>query len=758
MNARWLGCLSLVILQTNAFAATDQWTGGYVGLIAGGAYSSFSPQTMTQAQPWLSQPVANTINQVGRQTINAAGFLNGIEGGYNWQFNRLVFGLETDLSSASTNGSTTTGAVNNTLYPDGQLVINSYASSNWLFTARPRIGVVVNNWLLFATGGLGLTVLQTDFMFTDNHEAFESKRVNQLKAGMVFGAGFETGLTNYLSLKAEYRLLYFNNTSADSMCEHDIHGQTFLNAVSLRTSLIQVGINYHFNEKSFANLFDETLWQTEFGVRAFLSDGMTGAPQPLLNNTGSVLVSRLIYGDMQAISEEAFLRIDHATGIFVKGNLGAGSITHGQLNDEDFPAGNAYSNTSSDLQGNLSYATVDLGYSFLKTVAAKTGAFVGLQYYAQNIGAYGCTQMAGSDVCVPTNDFNNVLGIKEEDTYRSIRLGFNSVLQLTELLSLNAEAAYVPLVDFRGLDNHNLRELVGPEFSSYGTGTMLEAILGYQFAPSWNVGIGARYWAWNMREGTVTFDFQGDPQNFTQSGRYNAERYGVFLQLSYKNKENTNLNLFTSANDWRGFYVGGFLGGAFSDTRWHDPFNSTVSDLGGMNIAGFGDKVHTTGPVGGLDVHYNWQRDKWVYGLGVNVSALDMRGENTLFSGLGGINGQVINNYLGRFVGRFGTTYLRSLFYLDAGVAMLNTKYALNGNTSILNLGAQNKTINNWGYTAGIGVEYALTDHFTSNVEYDYIAIPNHSIYFGDISMLNNSRIAVDQQMNVFKLGFNYKI
>ncbi len=44
-----------------------------------------------------------------------------------------------------------------------------------------------------------------------------------------------------------------------------------------------------------------------------------------------------------------------------------------------------------------------------------------------------------------------------------------------------------------------------------------------------------------------------------------------------------------------------------------------------------------------------------MYGIAASISKADIRGENTLFSGFCGINGQEIGNYLGTVVGRIGS-------------------------------------------------------------------------------------------------------
>jgi hypothetical protein len=93
------------------------------------------------------------------------------------------------------------------------------------------------------------------------------------------------------------------------------------------------------------------------------------------------LTSRIQFDGLGAFSGETFAHLDHSSGVFVKGFLGAGKVNRGSQNDEDFPAGVAYSNTLSSASGHIAYGTADVGYTFLKTPTAKVSAFVGYNYY-----------------------------------------------------------------------------------------------------------------------------------------------------------------------------------------------------------------------------------------------------------------------------------------------------------------------------------------------------------------------------------------
>ena len=786
------------------------WTGFYVGATAGAAWGQYTPRTSTVNDGYIGPRGAAAIAAAGMQTINPTGFVAGLAGGYNWQIGSVVLGLEADLQAVDLEGATGSGAIP---YPAkaGTFTITSYGSTDWLFTARPRLGwVMPNHWLLYATGGLAVTQLHSNFSFVDSHHVFESGSIDAPKAGYAVGGGVEAPLTDRLSVKAEYLFVDFGNTAgsvtANSLAPF-FPNQTFTHSAGLRADVVRAGLNYRFGGadaplspdlfmsfhapawKARPPFFAD--WEIETGARLWLSSGNLGAPQPLLDvpsladmpprccaprapapaaavtPPANVLASRLTFGGMDAASGEVFARLNHSSGFFVKGYLGAGEINKGHLNDEDFPAGPTYSNTLSSALGHLGYATIDVGYNVWRSVGAKVGPFVGYNYYTQAIDTFGCTQVAGSTPC-STALPSALLGLTESDSFNSLRVGLSSEVMLTERVRLTADAAYIPWVSFSGLDDHLSRQLLGPETANRGNGVMLEAILDYYLTPAWSVGVGARYWAWNTSTGSVIFDFLTAPTPIPEMGRFTTERYGVFAQSSYRwgdppapASEHPILAkaavVASGPMNWTGFYVGGHLGGGWSDAQWSDPFGSTVGPGGFLNVAGFGDVTHATGLLGGGQIGGDWQMGRFVVGVEADADAANMRGENTCFSGLGGINCQHAVSALGAITGRLGFAWDRSLAYAKGGGAWTDTSYNLLGNTGALTLGTGGTTLDRWGGTVGGGIEYALTNYWRALAEYDHIGVPSATVSFPSVAVINTQPIGVKQSVNLFKLGVNYK-
>ena len=97
----------------------------------------------------------------------------------------------------------------------------------------------------------------------------------------------------------------------------------------------------------------------DFGLRFWY--GRSSTAKNLHDNTGSLLVSRLTYGDLNIFAAEAYARFDLNRRWFLKGYVGGGGLRNGNLKDEDFPPVVPYSATwSVQENGSPIYANVDV--------------------------------------------------------------------------------------------------------------------------------------------------------------------------------------------------------------------------------------------------------------------------------------------------------------------------------------------------------------------------------------------------------------
>src|SRR5262245_23011181 len=118
------------------------WSGFYVGANVGGAWGKFDPTTTTVFSPigYFAASSVPAVNAVGAQTINPSTFTGGVQAGFNWQTGSIVFGGEVDFNSFHLSG----GASGSGIYPccaPAGFTVTSAAHTDWLFTARARLGI-----------------------------------------------------------------------------------------------------------------------------------------------------------------------------------------------------------------------------------------------------------------------------------------------------------------------------------------------------------------------------------------------------------------------------------------------------------------------------------------------------------------------------------------------------------------------------------------------------------------------------------------
>jgi opacity protein-like surface antigen len=526
------------------------WAGAYIGTHSGAAWGTTH----------FSDPFGPSIYG---DNVSTPASLFGAQIGYNWQapHSPWVFGVEADVSAlASDPGGTNTCLAFSGLFISANCRVHTEATT----TFTGRVGYATGpqgRTLLYVKGGLAGVDDHIDIATNAILPPFETS-ATVWKWGGTVGAGIERALTPAWSVKLEYDYLGFGSSSMATPIGFSFAtGFTPGNTTNVTQNVqeVKLGLNYKFGTDPWAGggaawpvaapaypvkaplykappaLAWAPGWEFEGGGRYWYSSGsfqkdLSSGTTPA---TANVLNSRLTY-DSTANSGEFFGRIDSPWKLFVKGFVGGGRISGGQLNDEDWNLGPGigYSNTiSTPVTGSIGYGTIDGGYDFLRGPWYKVGGFVGYNYYNEDKSAFGCVQIGSplSD-CVPSIP-SSTLVITENDTWNSLRLGTNAEFMAFPNVKVTADAAWLPYVTFNGTDNHVLRALISPEHGN-GQGVQLETIISYYITPAFSVGVGGRYWAMWTNNNAYT-NFGGAPCP-CQALPSKTERDGVFVQASYK--------------------------------------------------------------------------------------------------------------------------------------------------------------------------------------------------------------------------------
>lgn len=231
------------VYKAAVVAPAFSWSGCYVGVNAGVGWnhSDFG----TNVDPGSHFSVAANlalINAAGTGTANKTGFVGGGQIGCNWQTGAIVYGVEGDFNAFSATATLEQTAAT-TL---GPVTMTNSMKTNWLATARARVGYAFDRSLIYVTGGVAFADLRyTETWSEPAFPAFGTSTVSKTKAGAVIGAGWEYAFTNNWSAKAEYLHVRFGSVSNDWLLTtatgttNAVHGSAKLSA-----NIFRLGLNY----------------------------------------------------------------------------------------------------------------------------------------------------------------------------------------------------------------------------------------------------------------------------------------------------------------------------------------------------------------------------------------------------------------------------------------------------------------------------------------------------------------------------------
>lgn len=198
---------------------------------------------------------------------------------------------------------------------------------------------------------------------------------------------------------------------------------------------------------------------------------------------------------------------------------------------------------------------------------------------------------------------------------------------------------------------------------------------------------------------------------------------------------------------WEGYYAGGFAGAAWSSIHAAD--NVIVLTSSGIVPV---DPLSSTGLMGGVQLGYNLQYGRFVYGIEAEFGGLDdgasVSFTNPSLHGLLHITSSA--GFFGDVAGRAGVLSWNTLFYAKAGFAFFTGDVRLSdGQGGVLQ---DSSTFTGW--TVGAGVEYPLAPDWTIKAEYQYfdLANDNSGCCLSGASMSVHNTITA----NAVKIGFNW--
>jgi outer membrane immunogenic protein len=190
--------------------ACAQFGGFYVGGNVGWGYGEHKFRDLDGFGPLNGAFLPNEAS------ASVSGFVAGVQGGYNWQFRCTVFGIEADYNFADIDHDRSfTGPF------AGAATLALSSSLQSFGTIRTRTGVIVDNVLLYVTGGLAFANTERSVALTFpgapqfNQGPFTDEKT---RWGLALGFGAEWAFAPNWSWKTEVLYARFEKEENTFTC------------------------------------------------------------------------------------------------------------------------------------------------------------------------------------------------------------------------------------------------------------------------------------------------------------------------------------------------------------------------------------------------------------------------------------------------------------------------------------------------------------------------------------------------------------
>jgi opacity protein-like surface antigen len=220
---------------------------------------------------------------------------------------------------------------------------------------------------------------------------------------------------------------------------------------------------------------------------------------------------------------------------------------------------------------------------------------------------------------------------------------------------------------------------------------------------------------------------------------------------------------FAARFNWTSCYLGGHIGGGFAHKNITDPVQLVQDSFLGP---GSTDGITTVSPaprgvvIGGqIGCDYQFA-PSWVVGIEGAASGSTMKGSTIVGLPLGNPDTALVEaktDFLTSVTARVGYAFDNVLLYAKAGGALAGDRYDVSGSfagTPFGFVGLENRI----GWTAGGGVEWAFSQHWSASVEYDYYQFGHRVIAMSDPTNVFLGNVDLRQNIQVVKAGLNFHV
>jgi len=219
---------------------------------------------------------------------------------------------------------------------------------------------------------------------------------------------------------------------------------------------------------------------------------------------------------------------------------------------------------------------------------------------------------------------------------------------------------------------------------------------------------------------------------------------------------------FAERFNWTGCYGGIHLGGGFATKDITDPVQ-LVQDSFIAPGATVGVTTINPGPsgvvIGGqIGCDYQFAASSVVIGIEGSASGSTMKANKLVALPLSVpdvATVQANTDFLTSVTARVGYAFDNVLLYVKGGGALAGDKYEVSGSFAGAPYdfrGLENRV----GWTAGAGVDWAFSQHWSANFEYDYYGFGHGTVNMVDPITGFSGPVTIGQHVQVVKAGLNF--
>jgi outer membrane immunogenic protein len=220
---------------------------------------------------------------------------------------------------------------------------------------------------------------------------------------------------------------------------------------------------------------------------------------------------------------------------------------------------------------------------------------------------------------------------------------------------------------------------------------------------------------------------------------------------------------FAARFNWTSCYLGGHLGGGFAHKDITDPVQLVQDSFLGAGSTN-GITTVSPGPSGvviGGQIGCDYQfASSWVVGIEGAASGSTMKASRTVGLPLGNPDTALVRastDFLPSVTARLGYAFDNVLVYARGGVALAGDRFNVTGSFAGAPFAFEGLD-NRLGWTAGGGVDWAFSHHWSANIEYDYYQFGHGGVLMSDSINGFAGIVDVRQSVQVVKVGLNFHI